>query len=337
MSSIPSLHSVPLDEDSMLVDKNSEKANILNQYFASVYTVEPSGNIPTIPSKQVEKQNDIVITRGIVKKLFSDLNVNKSQGPDGIEPRFLKEASEELCSPLSMIFRESILTSTIPKQWKIARVSAIHKKGNKKLASNSRPVSITSIVCRTLEKSKGDSMASFLMENDLLSNYQFGFIKGRSTTLKLLNVLNDWTQSTENKHFTDCMYMDYQNVFDKVPHCRLISKLKAYHFHDTVIDWVQTYLRDRSQYVEVNRKESNKLPVTSGIPQGSVLGPLLLLIYINNLRDQIDSSVYMYTDDTKLYREIKEPKDHDTGILQNDLNKLSDWSDLWLLKFHHKK
>ena len=178
-------------------------------------------------------------------------------------------------------------------------------------------------------------MASFLMENDLLSNYQFGFIKGRSTTLQLLNVLNDWTQSIVNKNFTDCIYMDYQKEFDKVPHCRLISKLKAYHFHSTVIDWVQTYLRDRSQYVEVNGKESVRLPVTSGIPQGSVLGPLLFLIYINDLPDQIDSSVYMYADDTKLYREIKEPRDHD--ILQNDLSKLSDWSDLWLLKFHLKK
>ena len=173
------------------------------------------------------------------------------------------------------------------------------------------------------------------MANDLLSNYQFGFIKGRSTTLQLLNVLNDWTQSIENKNFTDCIYMDYQKAFDKVPHCRLISKLKAYHFHSTVIDWVQTYLRDRSQYVEVNGKESIRLPVNSGIPQGSVLGPLLFLIYINNLPDQIDSSVYMYADDTKLCREIKEPRDHD--ILQNDLNKLSDWSDLWLLKFHPKK
>ena len=163
MSSIASLHSDPLDEDSMLVDKNSEKANILNQYFASVhyYTVEPTGNIPTIPSKQVEKQNATVITRDIVKKLLSELNVNKFQGPDGLHPRFLKEASEELCSPLSMIFRESILTSTIPKQWKIARVSAIHKKGNNKLASNYRPVSITSIVIRTLEKIIRDSMASF--------------------------------------------------------------------------------------------------------------------------------------------------------------------------------
>ena len=131
MSSIASLHSDPLDEDSMLVDKNSEKANILNQYFASVFIVEPTGNIPTIPSKQAEKQNDIVITRDIVKKLLSELNVNKSQGPDGLHTRFLKEASEELCSLLSLIFRESILTSTIPKQWKIARVSAIHKKGTK--------------------------------------------------------------------------------------------------------------------------------------------------------------------------------------------------------------
>ena len=129
--------------------------------------------------------------------------------------------------------------------------------------------------------------------------------------------------------------MDYQKAFDKVPHCRLISKLKAYHFHSTVIDWVQTYLRDRSQYVEVNGKESIRLPVTSGIPQESVLGPLLFLIYINDLPDQIDSSVYVYADDTKLYREIKELRDHD--VLQNDLNKLSDWSDLWLLKFYSQK
>ena len=98
--------------------------------------MEPTGNIPTISSKQVEKQNATVIIRDIVKKLLSELSVNKSQGPDGLHPRFLKEASEELCFPLSIIFTESILTSTIPKQWMIARVSAIHKKGNKKLASN---------------------------------------------------------------------------------------------------------------------------------------------------------------------------------------------------------
>ena len=112
--------------------------------------------------------------------MFSELDVNKSPGPDGIHPRFINELTEQLCLPLSIIFKESMKTSIIPKQWKLARVSAIHKKGSKKMASNYQPVSITSIVCRT--------MASFLMANNLLSNYQFGFIKGRSTTLQLLNV-----------------------------------------------------------------------------------------------------------------------------------------------------
>ena len=129
--------------------------------------------------------------------------------------------------------------------------------------------------------------------------------------------------------------MDYQKAFDKVPHNRLISKLKAYKFNAELLDWVQSYLKDRSQFVEVNGKQSMWLPVTSGIPQGSVLGPLLFLLYINDLPDNIDSSVYMYADDTKLYREIREPRDH--KILQEDLNKLSVWSDLWLLKFHPEK
>ena len=110
------------------------------------------------------------------------------------------------------------------------------------MASNYRPGSITSIVCRTMEKILRDSMASFLMENNLLSNYQFGFIKRRSTTLQLLNVLNDCTQAIESKNFTDCIYMDYQKAFDKVPHNRLISKLKAYKFNAELLDWVQSYL-----------------------------------------------------------------------------------------------
>ena len=186
--------------------------------------------------------------------------MNKSPGPDGIHPRFINELTKQLCLPLSIIFKESMKTSIIPKQWKLARVSAIHKKGSKKMASNYRPVSITSIVCRTMEKILRDNMASFLVENNLLSNYQFGFIKGRSTTLQLLNVLNDWTQTIESKNFTDCIYMDYQKAFDKVPHNRLISKLKAYKFNAELLDWVRSYLKDRSQFVEVNGKQSMWLP-----------------------------------------------------------------------------
>ena len=222
----------------------------------------------------------------------------------------------------------------IPKQWKIARVSAIHKKGNRKLASNYRPVS-TSIVCRVLETIIRNFMVEFLVSNNLLSDFQFGFVKGRSTTLQLLNVLNDWTNSLENKFITDCIYLDYQKAFDSVPHKRLISKLRSYRFNLVIISWVENYLWDRSQYVEINVEQSQWQPVTSGIPQGSVLGPLLFLIYINDLPKHVNSTIYMYADDTKIYREIRDK--HDQEILQKDLDCLKAWSDQWLLKFHPKK
>ena len=126
-----------------------------------------------------------------------------------MHPRLLHELANQVYLPLSKIFEASLKSNKIPEQWKIARVSAIHKKGNRKLASNYRPVSITSIVCRVLETIIRNSVVEFMVSNNLLSDYQFGFVKGRSTTLQLLNVLNDWTNSLENKFTTDCIYLDY--------------------------------------------------------------------------------------------------------------------------------
>ena len=317
-NTIASLHSDPKDQTSNLIDNSREKANILNSYFASVYTKEPPDEIPKLAHRKAPKQSKMNITVEMVKFFLHDLNIHKSPGPDGIHPRFMQELSAELCIPLTMIFEKSIETAQLPDQWKVARVSAIFEKGNKKLASNYRPVSITSIVCRTFEKIIRYQIVSFLMEHGLLSNFQFGFKKGRSTTLQLLNVLNDWTQSMENKNSTDCVYMDYQKAFDKVPHGRLLAKLEAYNLSSEVINWIKEYLTGRSQCVEVNGKASEWLRVTSGIHQGSVLGSLLFLIYINDLPDDINSDVYMYADDSKLYREIKTIEDQ--RILQKDLD-----------------
>ena len=147
--------------------------------------------------------------------------------------------------------------------------------------------------------------------------------------------MNDWTSSIENGTFNDCIYLDYQKAFDTVPHNRLISKLYAYNLDARIIKWIKYYLSERKQFVEINGKKSEWQNVTSGIPQGSVLGPLLFLIYINDLPDGIMSTIYMYADNTKLYREIKSHEDHQ--ILQNDLTKLCIWSKKWLLKFHPKK
>ena len=247
----------------------------------------------------------------------------------------MNELCNELCEPLSILFNTSLRTTEVPTQWQEARVSAIFKKGKTNLACNYRPVSITCIICRVMETIIRDHITSYLVKHNLLSKYQFGFLKGKSTTLQLLNVLNDWTQTIEDKCSTDCLYMDYQKAFDTVPHKRLLSKLKSYNINKEILDWISVYLNNRLQFVEVNGKRSKWLQVTSGIPQGSVLGPLLFLIYINDLPEKIDSTVYMYADDTKLYREIKCIDDNKK--LQEDLNELKKWSDLWLLKFHPDK
>ncbi len=334
-SCINSLYTDPCDKNSLTTDNCKEKAIILNKYFASVFTKEPDGEIPSISRRVAPPQTPINICQDKIQNLLSNLKVSKSPGPDGIHPKFLSELNKELSLPLAKIFSESIKLAEIPSEWKIARVSAIHKKGDKKLASNYRPISITSIICRVMETMIRDHITTYLQNHNLLSDFQFGFIKGRSTTLQLLNVLDDWTLSLENKNITDCLYLDYQKAFDSVPHKRLISKLHSYNIDLNIIGWIENYLRDRSQYVEVNGKASASLPVTSGIPQGSVLGPLLFLIYINDLPEDIDSKIYMYADDTKIYREIKSPLDH--KILQSDLDKMKLWSDIWLLNFHPDK
>ena len=334
-STISSLHANPKDSSSNQIDNRKEKANILNQYFASVFTNEPDGEFVRLEEKQIVQQSPLDFSIDEVRKLLQNLKTGKSPGPDGLHPRFVNELADDLCLPLYLIFKSSVNSAKIPKQWKFARVSAIFKKGNRKLACNYRPVSITSSICRILETIIRNSIVKFLVSNDLLSVYQYGFLKGRSTTLQLLKVLNDWTESMENTFSTDCIYLDYQKAFDSVPHRRLISKLRSYKINECLVNWVEDYLQNRSQFVEINGKKSQWLPVTSGIPQGSVLGPLLFLIYINDLPENVNSTVYMYADDTKIYREIQ--SDDDYEVLQRDLETLKTWSDRWLLKFHPSK
>ena len=334
-SGITVLHCDPNDESSRLTNNDSHKANLLNEYFASVFTNEPHGNIPILETRTEKEMEYNIISDDEIALLLKNMDGNKSPSPDGYHPCFIKELADFIIEPIGIIFRNSMESGTIPSQWKEARVYAIYKKGNKKLAGNYRPVSITSVLCRILEKLIRNQIVEYMQSENLLSDLQFGFIKGRSTSLQLLNIMNDWTYAIENSNSSDCIYLDYQKAFDTVPHKHLISKLYAYNIDEKIINWIKYYLSERKQYVEINGQKSEWQKVTSGIPQGSVLGPLLFLIYINDLPDGITSTIYMYADDTKLYREIKSPDDHQ--ILQNDLSKLCTWSKKWLLKFHPKK
>jgi hypothetical protein len=174
-----------------------------------------------------------------------------------------------------------------------------------------------------------------MTKNKLFSQKQFGFISGRSTTLQLLKVMNEWTEILDNGGIIDSVYMDFMKAFDKVPQKRLIKKMERYGINNKTINWVRNFLTDRKQKVSVNGAESISHDVTSGIPQCSVLGTILFVIYINDMPDHVDSEAYLFADNTKVYKEIKTQTD--TTSLQKDLDNLQEWSDKWLLKFHPNK
>ena len=327
----------PTDKNSKLVETDKEKAEVLANYFSSVFTKEPAGPIPTLERrvKIMEKMEDIRTTEDEVRKILSKLKVDKSPGPDNMHPYFLKETANELASPLNIIFNRSLESSEIPNEWKKGRITALFKKGSKKVANNYRPVSLTSIVCKCLEKIVRERIINFMKNENLFSNRQYGFISGRSTQLQLLEVLDKWTEALDEGYSIDCVYMDYAKAFDTVPHRRLLHKLSKYEINPKAVSWIENFLGNRTQQVIVQGEESSWKPVTSGIPQGSVLGPLLFVIFINDLPDCVTSEAYLFADDTKIFRVIA--NEEDRGELQKDLNQLDTWSKDWLLKFHPQK
>lgn len=333
---------IPTDPDSntgkpVLTENDKQKAEVLSAFFSTVFTKEPLGEVPTIPAKIVQEQLDsVTITEELIIKKLAELNVNKSPGPDSIHPRVLKELASSLSVPLNTIFNTSVRTKMLPNDWKLANVTAVFKKGKKYFASNYRPISLTSIACKLLESIVRDCVISHLKANKLFSNKQFGFISGRSTTLQLLHVLDTWTNILDEGGHLDSIYLDFMKAFDTVPHRRLISKIMSYGITDPIVGWISSFLNGRQQKVCVNGETSSWSDVSSGIPQGSVLGPLLFVIYINDLPEVVEhSEAYLFADDTKIFKDIS--TEQDCVDLQSDFHALQQWSNKWLLKFHPDK
>ena len=180
-----------------------------------------------------------------------------------------------------------------------------------------------------------DDIVNHMMRNKLFNTQQFGFIKGHSTVLQLLNVMNSWTKALDRGESIDVVYLDFMKAFDTVPHKRLIGTLKSYGIEYYTLRWIQAFLSDRVQQVSVSGINSEWANVTSGIPQGSVLGLIIFILYINDLPENIVSNVYIFADDTKVFKTINSPNDQYT--LQNNLNYLTSWSSKWLLRFHPDK
>lgn len=324
-----------INDKSSLKFGDDEKAQILQNQFTSVFTKEPPGNVPSLGKVTESLLSNVTITEKMVEDEIKLLKITKSPGPDGIHPLMLTQLAENLKKPLAFLFNKTLETGEVPADWKKANISSIFKKGAKNRAENYRPISLTSIVCKLIEKFIKQAIQDYLIEHDLLSNKQHGFISGRSTVTQLLRYLDECIEEISDGSVVDVIYLDFSKAFDTVPHQRLMSKLESYGITGKVKQWVKSFLTGRSQTVKVNNDESLPAPVLSGIPQGSVLGPLLFVIYINDLPDIINSNVYLFADDTKLMRKVK--SEEDAKSLQLDLDKLEAWSKKWLLQFNPDK
>jgi ribonucleases P/MRP protein subunit RPP40 len=255
-------------------------------------------------------------------------------GPDKIHPAILKNLSEQLAYPLTKLFQKSIVSNLVPSIWKLANVTPIFKKGKKSLMENYRPISLTSQLCRIFEKIIKFHILDHIIPNELQPS-QHGFLQNKSCLTNLLLFLEQVTEDVDEGFPIDVIYLDFKKAFDKVPHNKLIEKMKANKINPSIIKWVKNWLTGRKQRVVVRGTRSNWLPVASGVPQGSVLGPILFLIYINDLENGIGSKVLKFADDTKIFKSIKSSAD--SKDLQNDLNKISSWSKKWQMPFNANK
>ena len=333
-SGIAPLLDDPKNKESMKFD-DAEKAYILLRQFSSVFTRESDEDIPRIADRTETIISSLVITVEMVSKALKALNQYKSCGPDQLHPRLLIELADLLALPITILFNTTLKQGILPKDWRRAFISPIYKKGSKHLPENYRPISLTAILCKMMERFVRDKVVMHLLDNKLLSNKQYGFISGRSTTTQLLYYLDECMKITANGGVVDSIYLDFSKAFDTVPHRRLLGKLEAYGIGGELYNWIKGFLSNRTQEVVVNGSISTASPVISGIPQGTVLGPILFVIYINDLLENISSGGLMFADDTKIYRQITSRED--ALKLQSDINKLEDWSNTWQLHFNHEK
>lgn len=329
----------PLISDDKVQLQHDEMAEEFNRYFTSVFTMENTADIPSatplFQSSEYEKLCDIYIDGSLVRKKLDRLRTDKAPGADSLLPRVLVELKNEITVPLTLIMQRSFESGVVPDDWKAANVTPIHKSGSRSNASNYRPISLTSQLCKIFESIIRDAIVQHLESNGLITGAQHGFRKGGSCLSNLLQFLDHVTRSIDEDECVDVIYLDFSKAFDKVPHGRLMEKLDKHGITGKVWDWIKEWLRDRSQRVFVNGHHSGWRSVTSGVPQGSVLGPILFLIFINDLEWDIRNLVFKFADDTKLLGKVDSSEDRD--LLQNDLDRLMQWSDRWQMPFNTSK
>ena len=272
----------------------------------------------------------------ILLKCLQKLPSSRTLSSDGFPVLFFKSIAPSIALPLSILFTQSLSNGQIPKIWKVAFVRPLFKKGLCSLPSNYRPISLSSVIGKVMEKLLVNSMMLFLQSNHLLSKNQFGFLSRRSTFSQLLAMLNDWTLAVNNHAKVDAVYIDFTKAFDSISHVKLLKKIHAYGIDTNLLNCISNFFTERTQFVYIGNTFSKFLPVLSGVPQGSVLGPLLFVLFINDLPDcmMFPVETKIFADDTKIYCTHSV---HQSPVFTDSLSSFCDWSKKWQLTVTYHK
>ena len=320
-------------EDCIRSDPQGQ-CDIFNRFFSDQFTGDSEYSI------DIDYSNDhlyhITFDATHIEKLLKNLDPNKAQGADNIHGRILKQCSTSISRPLALLFNICYTSGSIPAEWKLANVVPVHKKGSKAEVTNYRPISLTSIIMKTFERIVRDDLIERC--HLLIDSRQHGFMLEKSCTTQLVTFCDSLALSLNDNIRTDVIYFDFQKAFDSVNHDIILNKLKhQYGIDGSLLRFFKCYLEERYQRVVIGNKMSNSCRVTSGVPQGSILGPTLFILFLNDITSDLSpgTDIAMYADDTKIWRRIITQDDH--WILQRDINTLMNWANANKMKFHPSK
>jgi len=328
-----------MDGTGKMVSNDAEMGEMLNEFFASVFTVEDINCLPAVKQcfsgQDKDKLCTYTITADMVKAKLCKLKMNKAPGVDSVSTKMLLELSDEIADIVAVLFNKSLISGDVPHEWKLANVTPVFKKGSKSSSSNYRPVSLTVNLCKVFESIMRDKIIEHIEKHKLVRESQHGFVKGRSCLTNLLVFLEEVSSYLDSGYPVDVIYLDFQKAFDKVPHRRLALKLSAHGIDGHVLHWIENWLTDRKQRVALSGQVSEWRNVLSGVPQGSVLGPLLFVLFINDIDDSVTSKILKFADDTKIFNTVRSEEMIEN--LRTDLSGLMAWSKEWQMLFNVNK
>ena len=317
-------------------NNSSDQAELFNEFFCDQFSEPSHYDINIEYSSNNDESFELSFNHNKIANLLKNMNARKAQGPDGIHGHILKNCAFSLSYPLSLIYKTSYNTGLLPNEWKEANVVPVHKKGTKALVENYRPISLTCLVMKIFELQIRDALMARC--SHLLDSRQHGFLPRKSCTTQLVKYVDSVSQILNSSSRADIVFFDFMKAFDSVNHDIILSKLKyQYKIDGRLLKFLVNYLQGRSQRVVINESVSGNREVESGVPQGSILGPLLFVLFINDMFSCVSSGteIALYADDTKIWRKIESWDDH--LALQEDINSLHSWSIQNKMKFHPLK